>query len=345
MHKFVRNLITEWRRLELPFTSATVIVAVSGGADSTALLLALADLKKRKKIDLEIIVAHFNHKLRGRDSDADERFVHDLAAERGFEFVCGRGSIKGPSDLEQRARNARYKFLSKLAKRKKAGYVLTAHTLNDQAETVLMNIIRGSGSDGLSGMRPIRTLEEEKRRKGEKEREILNHKSPHLLFSSSPLLARPLLTWAKRDETEQFCAEIDVPFRNDSMNDDLRFTRVKIRKQVLPLLAEINPKIVESLARLAGLSIGSATSTKSPNEASVALTELSGLSNIDLNTQIRAWLSQNRGNSRGLQLKHIEAVARLVKSRKSGRVVELPGGDSVVKSGGRLAFRHIKLEY
>ena len=323
MHKFVRQLVTEWRRLDLPFKDATVIVAVSGGADSTALLLALADLKKRKKLDLKLVVAHFNHKLRGKDSESDETFVRELASKFGFEFVSENGALKDSSNLEERARNARYRFFSKLAKRKKADYVLTAHTMNDQAETVLMNIIRGSGSDGLVGIRTSRPLEK----------------------ASKEVLVRPILSWAKREDTEAFCNENDIAFRRDAMNDDLRFTRVKIRKEVLPLISEINPKIIESLARFAELSLPAASNHTTFSGPILELSDLAGMSNIDLNTCIRAWIAQNRGTSRGLQLKHIEAVARLVKSRKSGRLVELPGGDTVEKSGGRLAFRHIKLEY
>jgi tRNA(Ile)-lysidine synthase len=148
VHKFVRNLITEWRRLNLPFDGETVIVAVSGGADSTALLLALADLKKRKKLDLEFIAAHFNHRLRGKESNSDEAFVRKLAKGAVFKFYSGSGSLKGTSNLEERARNVRYKFLAKIAKQGKPTLVLTAHTMNDQAETILMNLVRGTGMDG-----------------------------------------------------------------------------------------------------------------------------------------------------------------------------------------------------
>jgi tRNA(Ile)-lysidine synthase len=322
VHKFVQQLITEWRRLELPFKDATVIIAVSGGADSTALLLAIADLKKRKKLDLEFVVAHFNHQLRGKDSDNDEKFVSELASRSAFEVVVARRSFTGSSDLEQRARNARYKFLSKLANQKNAQIVLTAHTMNDQAETVLMNIIRGSGPDGLTGIRSMRPIEE----------------------GGKTLLVRPLLLWAKRSETEGFCEQNDVDYRRDAMNDDLRFTRVKVRKQVLPLLAEINPKIIESLARLSELSSAETSTVNSPNGEFLELGSLAEQKQNALTSRIRGWLTQNRGSSRGLQLKHIEAVARLAKSRKSGRLVELPGGDAVEKSGGRLAFRHNKLE-
>jgi len=322
VHKFVRNLITEWRRLNLPFDGETVIVAVSGGADSTALLLALADLKKRKKLDLEFIAAHFNHRLRGKESNSDEAFVRKLAKGAVFKFYSGSGSLKGTSNLEERARNVRYEFFAKLAKQSKAVLVLTAHTMNDQAETIMMNLVRGTGIDGLVGIRKVRPLE----------------------TGSKIRLVRPLLAWAKRSDTENFCLENKVAFRLDAMNDDLTFTRVRIRKSVLPLLAEINPKIVETLSRTAELLQPLDKGKITTVNGSIKLADLSDLSKNELYSHLRAWIGENRGNTRGLQLKHIEAVARLVNSPKSGRLVELPGGDSVIKHGGRLDFRHIKLE-
>jgi len=322
VHKFVRNLITEWRRLNLPFDGETVIVAVSGGADSTALLLALADLKKRKKLDLEFIAAHFNHRLRGKESNSDEAFVRKLAKGAVFKFYSGSGSLKGTSNLEERARNVRYEFFAKLAKQSKAVLVLTAHTMNDQAETIMMNLVRGTGIDGLVGTRKVRPLE----------------------TGSKIQLVRPLLAWAKRTDTENFCLENKVAFRLDAMNEDLTFTRVRIRKSVLPLLAEINPKIVETLSRTAELLQPLDKGKITTVNGSIKLADLSDLSKNELYSHLRAWIGENRGNTRGLQLKHIEAVARLVNSPKSGRLVELPGGDSVIKHGGRLDFRHIKLE-
>ncbi len=157
MDKFVRNLLTEWRKLGLPFSGETFVVAVSGGADSLSLALSLHELKKRKKLENRYIVAHFNHGLRGKYSDDDEQFIKNLAAEFGFELAVKRGEIGNlKGNLEQNARNARYRFLNETAGRINAVGILTAHTLNDQAETFLMNLVRGSGLKGLGGMRQIR---------------------------------------------------------------------------------------------------------------------------------------------------------------------------------------------
>ena len=115
MHKFVRNLITEWRRLGLPTANGTVVIAVSGGADSVSLLLALCELKKRGKLDLRLVAAHFNHELRASESDADQEFVRELTIKHKIEFATDRaGKLPSEGNLEQNARAARYDFLPAL---------------------------------------------------------------------------------------------------------------------------------------------------------------------------------------------------------------------------------------
>ena len=148
MQDFVRNLITEWRRLKLSFSDETFVVAVSGGADSISLILALNELKKSGKLDHRFIIAHFNHKLRDGASDDDEDFVRRLAVELGLELAVGRGNISKEGNLEQNARTARYEFLKRAAESAGAFAVLTGHTLNDQAETFLLIFLRGSGPEG-----------------------------------------------------------------------------------------------------------------------------------------------------------------------------------------------------
>ena len=164
MHHFTRNLITEWRKLSLPFANETFIVAVSGGADSVGLMLAIHELRTRKKLENRFVIAHFNHNLRGDEGEKDAEFVRGLTTKLNFEFVYKiqnpNSKIEGQKgNLEQNARIARYEFLTETAQNLHAGYVLTAHTLNDQAETLLMNLIRGSGLEGLGGMKTRRSLE------------------------------------------------------------------------------------------------------------------------------------------------------------------------------------------
>ncbi|HUR98886.1 MAG TPA: tRNA lysidine(34) synthetase TilS [Pyrinomonadaceae bacterium] len=323
MHKFVRSLITEWRKLGWPFSDGTIVVAVSGGADSMSLLLAIHDLVKREKLKHRVIVAHLNHGLRGQESDRDERFVRDEAERLGFEFVVGSAQLAKKGNLEQAARNARYKFLSKVARENGAFAVLTGHTQNDQAETVLFNMIRGSGPDGLAGMRSVRELE------------------------NGVLLIRPLVSWASRDATEDFCHQNKIKYRTDRMNSDEKFSRVRIRKDILPRLAEINPKIIQTLARTAEVMRRSSDASAlaiTPASANLVLKDLKALESADLYAAIRSWLAGNRGSLRALQLKHIEAIGRLILSPKSGNTIELPGGGRVVKRGGVLSFRNIEVE-
>ncbi|HEY0428658.1 MAG TPA: tRNA lysidine(34) synthetase TilS [Pyrinomonadaceae bacterium] len=330
MENFVRNLLTEWRKLKLPFAEATFVAAVSGGADSVSLLLALYELKKLKKLNLRFVVAHYNHDLRGEESEKDEDFVKHLAAEFGYELALGKGNVSEKGNLEQNARRARYEFLANTAASLHARGILTAHTLNDQAETFLMNLIRGSGLEGLSGMKAIRSL------KSEDESQIL--------------LVRPLLNWAKREDTENFCRLHEIEFRYDTMNEDLAFRRVRIRKVLLPLLEDFNPKIVETLAKTASLlrdeaELLSAAARRSdetaasPHGDALNLRDLREMSKPSLYVFLREWLKTNRGDLRNLDTKHMEAIESLIFSRKSGRIVELPGRESIIKQGGKLFFR------
>lgn len=352
MHKFVLNLITEWRKLGLPFAGETIVIAVSGGADSLSLLLAIDSLRVKKKLDLRVIAAHFNHKLRGRESDADEEFVKHIASERRTELVLGHGSIPAEGNLEQNARNARYKFLAETAERLNARWVLTAHTMNDQAETFLLNLIRGSGPDGLAGMRAIRELRQETNDRAGK---IEPPASRSLFPVASPLLVRPLLAWARREDTENFCRESGVEFRYDTMNEDMSFKRVRVRKMLLPMLKEFNPKIIETLSQTAELMRpkseppASAGGPEMPESSGLTADELlirdlRSLEPAELRQALRSWLKYRRGGLRSIGLKHIEAVERLIFSTKSGRTVELPDLGRVHKQNGRLRFENIKVD-
>lgn len=231
---FVRSLERELKRLDV-LLHARVIVAVSGGADSTALLLALDQLLRAKRLSWNMLVAHLDHKLRS-SSKEDAAWVTQLTQQLGYEAITKSTNVrllasKNADNLEQAARKARYEFLTKVAKQERASLVITAHTLDDQAETVLLRLLRGSGAEGLAGIEPVRTLS----------------------TGSDILLCRPLLTWCRRQETERFCRTHKAEFRSDQMNTDERFTRVRVRKQLLPLMESFNQKIVETLARSAML--------------------------------------------------------------------------------------------
>ena len=330
----------EWRKLKLATTGATVIVAVSGGADSVALLLALDELVKSGKLNLTLCVAHLNHKLR-LTSDADARWVARLAKQFGHQSSVGSVEVKTLAkktgdNLEQAARRARYEFLAKTANRNRAEIVLTAHTMDDQAETVLLNLLRGSGLDGLGGIEPVRTMIEK----------------------GGALLARPLLSWARRGDTATYCQSQGVEVRADEMNEDERFARVRVRTQLLPLMQSFNPKLVEALARTAevlrednnalevaarhlfALSIATNESPSAEGKDCPSLrTDLLASAPSALRRRaLRQWLRRCRGDLRRIERVHVFAVESLLFGDRGGRIVELPGGAKVSHRRGVLNF-------
>ena len=196
-------------------TGDTVICAVSGGADSMALLWAMHSLKDKLEISVE--AAHFNHRLRGEESDRDEAFVKDFCARHGIPCHVGGGSVKaGEKGLEAAARTARYDFLQSLS-----GKIATAHTADDNAETLLMHLIRGTGLKGLGGIAPKREN-----------------------------LIRPMLTVTRQDVLAFLKAE-NIPHVTDSSNETDAFLRNRIRHHVMPLLKLENPSLSRNLSATA----------------------------------------------------------------------------------------------
>jgi tRNA(Ile)-lysidine synthase len=338
-------LLQEWRqRLVLPVRDERVVVAVSGGADSTALLLAFDELLRAGRMSLALKVAHLDHGLRGEAGAGDARRVAELAGELGYEVVVGRAEVgrrasESRDNLEQAARRERYEFLGRVGHEWEARAVAVGHTLDDQAETLLLALLRGSGARGLGGMRERRGLRE---------------------ACDKLLLVRPLLVWARRAETLKYCESRGVSVRADEMNDDEGFARVRVRKQVLPLLETFNPRATETLARTAGLlrreadaletlggqllleACGDARTkdASKPCEDSQALSVevLRGASEAVRSYALRGWLAARRGNLRRIESVHIEAVGKLLEGERGGRVAELPGGSRVERRRGLLLF-------
>lgn len=205
-------------------------VAVSGGADSVALLRALVEAAP--EIGLVLSVAHVHHGIRGADADADAEFVAGLAADHGLAFY--RKDVDAPAaarenreTLEEAARNLRYAWFRELLASGVADAVATAHTLDDQAETVLHKLLRGAWTEGLSGIHPV-------------------------LAQSKGAILRPFLG-VRRAEIEAWLSRIGQSWREDATNADTAYTRNRLRRELLPALAAYNPQICRQLANLATL--------------------------------------------------------------------------------------------
>jgi tRNA(Ile)-lysidine synthase len=202
-----------------------IVVAVSGGPDSVALLRAL-----RAVHDGPLVVAHLNHGFRGAEADADQQFVRELARDVGVEFECARRDVSSAAagkNWEAAARRVRYDWLTSVALTVGSGWVATGHTADDQAETVLFQLLRGTGLDGMAGIARRRRL------------------------ADSVELVRPQLA-ATRGDVLAFLRGLGQEVREDSTNADTKRTRSRIRHQLLPrLVTEYNPRLVEVLARLA----------------------------------------------------------------------------------------------
>jgi tRNA(Ile)-lysidine synthase len=257
---------------------------VSGGPDSTALLLLLARLAKNKTLHLH--VATFDHGL--REPAVIERemaFVHGLCNELGLAFTHGSGDVasrakRDGTSIEDAARRERYEFLARVAHEDGATHVATGHTASDQAETVLLHIIRGSGLDGLAAMAPSTSWP--------------------VPGSDGLTLIRPLLPLT-RAETREYCEATEVKPAEDETNDSPDYLRNRVRHELLPLLQTFNPRIEDALLRLATAARENASSQP-----------------------VRDALGAAAGDTQGFTARHIEAIDQLLREGHTGDRLSLP---------------------
>lgn len=309
----VKRTIRRYRMLE---DGDRVVVAVSGGPDSLALLYALRLLQASSYRRLSLHVAHLNHQLRGEESDADEDAVRRLADDLGLPATTARRDIGALArqqrrNIEDVGREVRYQFLRDVARQLGAERIATGHTLTDQAETVLLRLIRGTGGDGLSAIHPV-----------------VDH-----------LIIRPLLG-VRREETRAFCQELGIPLREDRTNLDLTLTRNRIRLEVLPLLSQLNPQVIEALGRAAeNLRLDEEyfdelvrclwpdLAVRTGDETVVfSVEKLSNLHPAVRRRIIRHGVAELKGHWRRLTQAHYTAVDSLLAAGRSGRQIELPLG-------------------
>lgn len=305
----------------------SVLVGLSGGADSVCLLHCLASLKKR--LGIQLYAAHLNHGIRGKEADGDQHFAQNLCEKLDVPFYTEKVDVpalaksEGVSE-ETAGRLARYRYFARLCHEHNITKTATAHNQNDQAETVLMRIIRGTGTDGMSGIRYCR-------RDG---------------------VIRPLLD-VKRADIEEYCTANGLSYCTDSTNNEESYTRNRIRKKLIPMLAEeFNPNITETLAVLSqnvsqdAEFINGYTSrlykrinNPAPKKKPVVL-DIQTLKMVDESIRtrlIRLAITDAMGREYKPERTHITAINELI-DKETGTEINLPRGLTAAVKYGWLAF-------
>ena len=311
--------------------NSRVLAAVSGGPDSVAMLHVLVSL--RSKYNLTLSAAHLNHMIRGRDADEDARCAEEISKKLGLPFFCARKNVplfmkKTSLSPEEAARKVRYNFLEKIAKDQKADKIAIGQTADDQAETVLLALIRGTGIAGLSGIPPTRSLEK-----------------------SAAMVIRPLIE-VSRQEIEKYLEAKKITARLDASNLKPVYLRNKIRLELLPMLeTNYSPNIKTALVKLADILrednqfILEETKKLVPkmlikNNGGVKL-DLHAIKTIPLPLQqrlVRKAVNTISGNTQPLSVNHWEQIKKLMNSGRTGSYLTLPGTAAVRKEYNSLLF-------
>ena len=325
MTKLETKLRASLRKLEVN-KQDRILVAVSGGADSTALLDALARWKKSEYL----FAAHLNHLLRGAESDADETFVRALTGQLNVPIFIAQENVAAyaaheKKNLEATARRLRYDFLLRTAEQCQANIIVTAHTHDDQVETLVMRLLRGTSAAGLHGIHA------------------------QIPLANSVRLMRPMLEITRADVLKH-CERYQLNFRQDSSNASSEFTRNRIRHEVLPLLQTFNPNFGPTLIRTAFQLNEDDEHLQS--EAARWVEELT--ENLALNFKplrklhgavrrrvLRHWIIRTREDLRRLSTAHLMAVDNLLLQGEGGHYVELPGGWRVYRCRDQLKLQPV----
>jgi tRNA(Ile)-lysidine synthase len=343
-----RSVLNNVRNARMILPGDRIGVAVSGGADSVALLRILENL--RDELGVTLTVVHFDHALRGDASTSDAQFVADLARDSGLQIVAAREDVAAEAarhgwNLEDAARRLRYAFFERVCAAGQATRIAVAHTAQDQAETVLAHLIRGTGPTGLAG-----------------------------IYSTTGSVIRPLLA-TDREDLREYLRTKNQAWREDATNRDTRRLRARIREKLLPVLErDFAPSIVThlgELARLAGEQEGFLSAIVEDRFRSFVRVagDAMTIDVRDLLLPLKLDLDQNipspapnsrevaplralterlirrlyegvRGDCKDLSAQHVEQVIRLARESTSGHRLELPGNIIVERSFGKLAFSH-----
>ncbi|MBU1006134.1 MAG: tRNA lysidine(34) synthetase TilS [Candidatus Omnitrophica bacterium] len=307
----------------------SILVGFSGGPDSVTLLRVLCEIKE--EYSLCIHIAHLDHKFRGDESKADRRFCEDLAKDLGIGITCEEIDVpkiaaeKGISS-EEAARIERYDFFKRTAEKRGIKKLAVGHNRDDQAETVLMRVLRGAGTLGLGGISPVKNI-------------------------PSLTIIRPLIEMSRK-EIEKFVGENSLEFRHDPSNDDVFFTRNRIRGELIPYLEKnFNSNVKEVLANMA-------ENLRAENEflEKFSNRKLRGLSRVKkkeilldikkLKRQpeavrkriLRAALREYKGDLRRFTYQHWKEIEKLIDERPGNSIVDLPGGINIIKNKATLTL-------
>lgn len=320
------------RRQSLLSRGDRVLVAVSGGPDSVALLHLLHELREQWGLELE--VAHLQHGIRGEEAKEDARFVADLAESLGLPFHLKEIDLPqmkaraGKGNLEALARAERYRFFAEVSGERKLDKIATAHTQDDQAETILMWLLRGAGMKGLSGMAPLQAIRASD------------------LDSPRPVtVIRPLLEVSKA-EILDYLAQNKLAYRLDRTNQDTAWLRNWIRQELLPAIKQrAGDDFPARLGRAAKLL---REEDRYLDQLAVSrLAEMRSADGLDRSELLRAptpmrrrvlrlWIAEKRGHLRGLDFIHIEALLRLIDQGPPQGRLAIPGGWELVREYERL---------
>ncbi len=313
-------------------------LAVSGGADSVALLRLMLEL--RDELGVLISIIHFNHKLRGNDSEADEDFVRQLSSKHELEFFSASGNTAHHAEnkhlsLEAAARDLRYEFFLAVARDARLNRLATAHTLDDQAETVLLKLVRGAGTRGLAGIYPMLLI---------KPSAADEHHGVHLEKS----IIRPLLE-ARRRDIEFYLEGLRQPWREDNSNRDLRHSRNVVRHGILPRLERnLNPAVREALAETAEIARAEEEywrtkvaelmpevlkPTDSHHPGGVLHWRILSAQPKAFQRRVVKAFAESLGFN--LEFKHVESILRMASENRHSQCLVLPGGwKATMASGG-----------
>jgi tRNA(Ile)-lysidine synthase len=310
--KKIQNTISEKSLFE---RGARIVLGISGGSDSVAMLDIFSKLQK--KYDLELVIAHVNYQLRAKDSELDERFVQELAKKYRLEIFIFRSKIEKNNPSENILRDIRYEFFEKTRKKKKFNLIAVAHNADDQAETFLSRIIRGAGLSGLSGMK------------------YKNNK-----------VIRPLLAiW--KTEILEYLNENKLAWREDKTNLKSKYFRNKIRNKLIPFLEkDFNPSIkrtvlgsIESISEDADH-----LSRKSKKELGKNGLSVSKIVKNDPSIQKRILLEaikKEKGDLKDIDSAHIREILKIVKSTKGKRQIVVLGRLKIERIGDKLKMSSV----